>query len=231
VRWTIVCVHRPLWSQANLAKNGWLDVEKALADRPYTVFAGHVHRFRKFVRQGRNYYQLATTGGGSKMRGLRYGEFDQIAWVTMKKDGPVIANVLLDGVYDADMKKPLSDEVGVTVTNRKPVYPVTGKVFFEGCPVPNAVVTFHLVDGNKFTRSGDALVESDGSFALSTYTANDGAAAGDYAVTVVWWNPLVDAQGKPGPNLLPERYSKPDTTPLKAKVTTGKNELVLELKK
>jgi hypothetical protein len=233
VRWTVVAVHRPLWTAPDLVKNGWLAVEKALADRPYTVFAGHLHRFRKYVRQGRNYYQLATTGGGSRLRGVRYGEFDQIAWVTMKKDGPLIANVLLDGVYDADMVRPSSDEDGVAPTNRKPVHPVRGKVFFEGTPAPNAVVTFHLIegDGKRFTRAGDAMAEADGSFALSTYAANDGAPAGEYAVTVVWWKPLVDATGKPGPNQLPERYARPETTPLRATVKAGTNEVALELKK
>jgi serine/threonine-protein phosphatase CPPED1 len=233
VRWTVVAVHRPLWTAPDLGKNGWEAVEKSLASRPYTVFAGHIHRFRKYVRQGRNYYQLATTGGGSRMRGVRYGEFDQIAWVTMKKDGPVIANILLDGVYDADMTKPVSEEEGVVSINRKPVHPVRGKVFFEGTPAPNAVVTFHLIDKDtkRFTRAGDAMAEADGTFSLSTYAANDGAPTGEYAVTVVWWKPLVDAEGKPGPNLLPERFSKPETTPLRATVKAGTNEVVLELKK
>ena len=80
VRWTFVCTHKPLWTHDDLDKNGWLDMEKALRGRNYTVFAGHIHRYQKFVRQGMNYYQLATTGGGSKLRGVRYGEFDQIAW-------------------------------------------------------------------------------------------------------------------------------------------------------
>jgi hypothetical protein len=62
VRHTLVFIHKPIWATPDVAKSGWLDIEKALADRPYTVFCGHVHRFRKFVRQGRNYYQLATTG-------------------------------------------------------------------------------------------------------------------------------------------------------------------------
>jgi hypothetical protein len=232
VRWTVVAVHRPLWASPDLDRNGWLSVERALAGRPYTVFAGHLHRFRKYVRHGQNYYQLATTGGGSRLRGVRYGEFDQIAWVTMKKDGPVIANILLDGVYDADMKKPSSDEEGVAV-NRKTVHPVRGKALFEGTPAPGAVITFHLIeqDGKRFSRAGDAMAEADGTFALSTYVANDGAPAGEYAVTVVWWKPLVDAEGKPGPNLLPERYAKPETTPLRATVKAGTNEVTLEMKK
>jgi hypothetical protein len=105
VRWTVVCLHRPLWAQADVETNGWLAVEAALADRPYTVFAGHEHSFRKYVRQGRDYYQLATTGGESPLRGVAHGEFDQVGWVTMKKDGPLLANVLLDGIYAGDLKR------------------------------------------------------------------------------------------------------------------------------
>src|SRR5262249_15361691 len=112
-------------------------------------------------------------------------------------------------------------------------YPVRGKVFFEGSPPSEAMVTFHLLNTTtkKFDRAGDALVEPDGSFTLSTYTANDGAPVGEYAVTVVWSKPFVDAQGKPGPNLLPERYSKPDTSDLRVKVKDGTNDFVLELRK
>jgi hypothetical protein len=106
VRWTVLCLHRPLWTEAQVERTGWLEVEKELAGRPYTVFAGHVHRFCKYVRQGRDYYQLATTGGDSELRGVAHGEVDQIAWVTMKADGPLIANVLLDGIYTSDLKKP-----------------------------------------------------------------------------------------------------------------------------
>jgi hypothetical protein len=112
------------------------------------------------------------------------------------------------------------------------VQPVRGKVFFEGSPAPNAVVTFHLLNPQtkRFTRAGDALTEADGGFTLSTYTANDGAPEGEYAVTVVWWDPA-DAGGWPERNLLPEHYGKPETTPFKAAVKAGANEVVLELKK
>jgi hypothetical protein len=47
---------------------------------------------------------LATTGGGSKMRGVEYGEFDHVAWVTMKDTAPIIANVLLEGVQPNDVR-------------------------------------------------------------------------------------------------------------------------------
>lgn len=233
VRWTIVALHRPLWASANVDKNGWLEVEQALNGRPYTVFAGHVHRYHKFIRNGQCYYQLATTGGGSKLRGVRYGEFDQLVWVTMKKDGPLLANIMMDGIYPEDMRKFVNEEPGVVVANRRPPQPVKGTVYFEGAPTPDAQVAFHLVNPDKKapTRTGDAFVDADGSFVLSSYNANDGAPTGEYLVTVVWRQPWLDAQGRPGPNILPERYSKPDTTDLRVRVKDGSNALVLELKK
>lgn len=233
VRWTIVALHRPIWAQANVDKNGWLDVEKLLNGRPYTVFAGHVHRFQKFVRNGQNYYQLATTGGGSRMRGVRYGEFDEVVWVTMKRNGPVIAHLMLDGIYPEDMSKLVSEEPGVSERGRRPTYPVKGKVLFEGTPAANAQVAFHYIDPatKKTARLADAFVEADGTFVLTTYNAYDGAPAGDYVVTVVQRQPWADAQGRPGKDLLPERYGKPETTDLRATIANKPNDLVLEMKR
>jgi hypothetical protein len=232
-RWTIVLLHKPLWSYTDVDKNGWLEVEKALAGRRYTVFAGHMHVYRKFVRNGMSLYQLATTGGGSKLRGLRYGEFDHIAWVTMKKDGPVLANVLLDGVYPEDLSVPPSEEPGVPTKNRKKTHPCTGKVTLEGKPVPNATVVFYSYNKRtkKYARVADALAESDGTYVLSTYTAFDGVPAGEYSVTVTRHEPQFDETGKPTPNLLPDRYARPQTSPLKARAEAGKNTINLELSK
>src|SRR5262249_16238867 len=160
VRWTIVAIHKPLWAQANLAQNNWLAVEKLLTDRPYTVYAGHIHHYQKYVRQGRNYYQLATTGGGSRLRGVPYGEFDQIAWVTMKEGGPVMANVLLEGIYTEDLRRPVTDETGVPAGERKPVYPVKGTVVLDGCAVPGAMVVFYQPGpGKRPMHVGDGVTE------------------------------------------------------------------------
>src|SRR5439155_15511608 len=46
VRWTIVSLHKPMWTEKNLETNGWLDIERALAGRQYTVFAGHIHKYQ-----------------------------------------------------------------------------------------------------------------------------------------------------------------------------------------
>ena len=102
-RWTIVIVHQPLWDYASGARGDWPKVEAMLRDRDYTVFAGHFHRYVKAVRQDRNYITLASTGGGSSLRGNLYGEFDHVALVTMTASGPRIANLMLDGIHDEDL--------------------------------------------------------------------------------------------------------------------------------
>jgi hypothetical protein len=108
-RWTFIFFHKPVWREGmgDPGAQGWTAIEDALAagDRRYTVFVGHEHNYAKFVRHGRDYFMLATTGGASKMRGVDYGEFDHVVWVTMKDGGPVIANILLDGVQPNDVRK------------------------------------------------------------------------------------------------------------------------------
>jgi hypothetical protein len=231
VRWTIVCLHKPMWVFKNLATGGWLDMEKALEGRQYTVFAGHVHRYQKFVRQNMNYYQLATTGGGSKMRGLRYGEFDHLVWVTMGKQGPVLANVMLDGIYPEDLKRTVTDEEPHPIYNRKPVHVVRGKLTLDGSPVADAQVTCFSIsaDGKTYSRVGDAFAEGDGTFAVSTYKAFDGLPTGQYAASVTLRQPYYEASGKPGPNRLPAKYADPKTSELTFEVKSGTNDVTLNL--
>ncbi|HOX85129.1 MAG TPA: metallophosphoesterase [bacterium] len=101
VRWTLVFLHKPLWTMDDPS---WLEFEKMLPGRQLTVIAGHEHAYRKFDRNGNDYYILATTGGVSNLRGLSHGEFDHIVWVTMTDNGPVMANLMLDGIYADDMR-------------------------------------------------------------------------------------------------------------------------------
>jgi len=234
-RWIFVFVHKPMWTHANLDTNGWLDLEKALNGRNYTVFAGHIHRYQKFVRQKMNYYQLATTGGSSRMRGMRYGEFDHVSWVTMKPTAePIIANIMLDGIYPENLKRTVSEEEGVIIYNRKPTQPVRGRLTLDGAPLANAQIIFWTPDlkdkdGKKATRVTDAFSEADGTFAMSTYVANDGMAEGDYRVTVTLREPFFDLSGKLGANKLPERYATHNTSTFTAKVKTGVNEFNFDL--
>ena len=121
VRWTYLFMHRPYWQRpwlrqetsAETAAQGpwprhsgqpreWKRIEGMLANRDYTAFAGHLHAYDyQQDDAGPHRHELitlATTGGVSNLRGVDYGEFDHFLWVTMTEDGPVIANLLLDGV-------------------------------------------------------------------------------------------------------------------------------------
>ena len=105
-RWTIVLVHQPLWDYRDGVRGDWPKVEALLGERDYTVFAGHFHRYVKHIRNDRKYITLATTGGGSSLRGQIYGEFDHVAWITMTATGPRIANLALDGILDENLVTP-----------------------------------------------------------------------------------------------------------------------------
>jgi serine/threonine-protein phosphatase CPPED1 len=233
VRWTFVFLHKPLWTEADLAANGWGPVEEALAGRKYTVFCGHVHRYQKFVRNGMNYYQLATTGGGSKLRGPEYGEFDHFTWVTMKADGPVLANVLLDGVLPEDLKVPTSAEEGVPV-KKLPTVPVSGTVTLDGKPLAGAVVVFDMADPPQGVRrvSADGVTDAAGKFRLATYgPGHDGAPAGEYGVGVrKSAGGLADEENEKAKSSIPEHYARSRTSGLKATVTAAGGVVNLDLK-
>lgn len=112
VRWTVLFMHHPLWlsksyknKEENFEDPGWNALEESLAGRRYSVFAGHVHNYTSYNRNGRKYIVLATTGGGSALRGIdNYGEFDEVVWVTMTDKGPVVANLALNGIRDEDLR-------------------------------------------------------------------------------------------------------------------------------
>lgn len=101
VRWTMVFLHHPLWAYTHETRFG--QIEAMLKDRPYTVFAGHTHNYAYFQRRKKNYYVLASTGGSSPLLGNSFGSFDHVTWVTMKDQGPVLANLRLDGILPHDV--------------------------------------------------------------------------------------------------------------------------------
>lgn len=100
VRHTFVFMHQPVW-HADAA--WWRRIERALEARPYTVFAGHRHQYAKSEAAGGVYYRLGTTGGGSSLSGPTMGSMDHFVWVTLNDEGPVVTNVLLDGLLPDDV--------------------------------------------------------------------------------------------------------------------------------
>lgn len=101
VRWTFMLMHHPIWKYGTDGR--FEKIEEAMASRKHTVIAGHEHHYQHIERKESNYYVLGTTGGGSALRGDRFGEFDHIVWVTMSDEGPVMANLKLDGILAHDI--------------------------------------------------------------------------------------------------------------------------------
>ena len=101
VKWTFVLMHHPIWKYNTGGR--FEKIEQELSKRKHTVIAGHEHHYQYIERNNTNYYVLGTTGGGSALRGNRFGEFDHFAWVTMSNDGPVMANLRLDGILNHDI--------------------------------------------------------------------------------------------------------------------------------
>lgn len=95
VRWTIVFMHKPAWEADN---EQFKQIEEMLSDRPYSVIAGHEHYYMYTRRHGRDYLDLGTTGGIWVNKGP--GNMDHVTWITMTDQGPVFANIRLDGLTD-----------------------------------------------------------------------------------------------------------------------------------
>ena len=225
VRWTFVFMHHPVWAAKDLTENGWTEFEKLFGNRQYSMFCGHEHIFRKFLRNDRSYYQLATTGGVSSMRGIEYGEFDQIAWVTMKQNGPVIAQIALEGILKDDLSRiETSDEGGSTPRVIEGLNDVVGTVIMDGKPVTGLQVQFIPLDepAPKGTPEynlpgGTGILTLDGSFTVYQHRGPAGLKAGRYAVTFAPTAAfIIDNRKKDNP--VPEKYRDAKTTPYQVEV-------------
>jgi hypothetical protein len=139
--------------------------------------------------------------------------------------------------------------------NRLATNKVTGKVSMGGSPVPGATVTFSPVTKEIPVATG--LTDAQGAFVLTTYDAGDGAVEGSYKVIVYKGAPQAasssmpqhDPDGKAGDSgapthagpaggkapastntsLLPEKYSRLETTDIQKTVVAGAQEINIEL--
>jgi len=111
VRWTFVLVHHPIWGYKYDTRGRFERIEEALTNREHTVLAGHEHHYQHFERKKSNYYVLGTTGGGSRLKGNKFGEFDHIVWMTMTEKGPIMTNLRLDGILTHDISNERTHEM------------------------------------------------------------------------------------------------------------------------
>lgn len=115
------------------------------------------------------------------------------------------------------------------------VHRVTGRVVMEGEALPQASVVLHPVGNTKLPKglTPHATAKDDGGFAVATFSEADGAPEGEFIATVHLLKPVVvDGDTIPGPNVLPEVYSRPETSPFRVNISRDTKELaVLELHK
>jgi len=119
---------------------------------------------------------------------------------------------------------------------RKQVIPVTGRVLLDGVPVEAATVNFHSETED---LAAYGRTDADGRFRLTTYETNDGAVPGKHVVTIkkVITNTVLnpdDPEAEPLSSteewVIPERYSKKETSEQSAEVTEeGENDFTFEL--
>jgi BON domain/Prokaryotic lipoprotein-attachment site len=105
--------------------------------------------------------------------------------------------------------------------------PTTGSITYQGQSIGGAFLALHPKAGSAAdVPTATALVQPDGKFAVTTYDTGDGVPEGDYVVTVQW-RKATKSGGDfvPGPNLLPAKYSRPESSDVIVHVATGTNEL------
>ena len=80
---------------------------------------------------------------------------------------------------------------GPAVEERPTLHPTQGALTINGQPAKGALLVFHPVDDKLLDARGarpTATVDADGNFVLTTYQNGDGAPAGQYRVTILWFD-------------------------------------------
>lgn len=114
---------------------------------------------------------------------------------------------------------------------RVPVFATTGKLLVNGQGASGVALALTPVGGEASAVRAFATTDSSGAFSFSTYGSQDGAPAGQFAVTASWrqlapLDPSSDEAPALGPEQIPLAYQKADQTPLKVTVAaTPQNDL------
>jgi hypothetical protein len=98
--------------------------------------------------------------------------------------------------------------------------PVKGKVTYKGQPLTKGIVHFEP-DGYGRPASGE--LQADGTFVLTTLQKGDGVVAGEHKVAVT------DTGSKPRTELVPKKYTGPNSSKLTAVVDADHTEINFDL--
>ncbi len=96
-------LHHPRWIERRYPGSNWNEVHKVLAraGNVTAVFAGHIHRLHYAgIRDGIEYFALATTGGGKELEFPEAGWLHHFHVVTVRKKRMSVAAVPVGRVLD-----------------------------------------------------------------------------------------------------------------------------------
>jgi hypothetical protein len=117
---------------------------------------------------------------------------------------------------------------GSKAKTSQPQYPVHGKVTSAGQPAVGAFVVLHPITQEQPPESPPrGIVEQDGSFGVGVLRKDDGAPAGEYAVTIIWpkdQEPGKETEDTP-PDRLKNRYNNVQKPAWTIHVVSGDNTL------
>jgi hypothetical protein len=134
--------------------------------------------------------------------------------------------------------------VGCGSGDQVKVYPVKGKITFEGAPMKGGGSIAFVPTGSQAGAAPGGEIKEDGTYELMTYKPGDGSMTGDFKVAITQVTvkePEASPDGsapKPvdGPHVqpadqIPLIYSNYAETPLTAKVEAKENEINFDLKR
>ena len=105
--------------------------------------------------------------------------------------------------------------------------PVTGTVMLDGKPLEFGAVMVQPKAG----PAAQARINPDGTFRLGTFKPDDGAIPGPATIRVICRKDITPPGGEMvfGPNLIPDRYSRFDSSGLTAEIAAGMKPLEISL--
>ena len=115
--------------------------------------------------------------------------------------------------------------------DRLPVFPTSGSVSIDGQAPAGAFVVLHPKSDYRRAPDGELVrphgtVREDGTFELTSYKTDDGAPVGEYVVTFELRKcHYSGGDAGPGPNLIPSKYVKPNTSPVIVTIEAANNGL------
>ncbi|MDB5347217.1 MAG: hypothetical protein JWP89_5594 [Schlesneria sp.] len=127
----------------------------------------------------------------------------------------------------------LTCAAGCSGCQKAETFPVKGTLLVGGKPAGRANLVFHAVDQRVIARPV-GFTDPDGSFRLMTHAIDDGAAPGEYVVTIFWRDESVPFDACAGDELIKHDrlrglYFDSRKSTLRATVRREPNEVVIEV--